>query len=179
MSPMKHIVPPALLEELKDRHGVSISDHSFAAPLLLVMLRHVGCSFCRKTLHELSQSMKHITGCGYRVGLVHMDDDSDMEEQLGLYGLQQLPRFYDPERKLYRALNVPRAPLRSVFKTDLWKRGLQARKKYGYKWPKTDPLQLPGAFLVDQGIVVAGESTLSPDEHPDFLALLIRSEAVA
>jgi len=171
--------PHDLLASYKDHSGVSIKEHSFAAPILLVLLRHVGCSFCRRTLHELSESMKHINRCGYRVGLVHMDSGADMEEQLRLYGLQQLPRFHDPERKLYRSLGLARAPLMSVFSTRVWKRGLQAKKKYGTNWPKTDPLQLPGAFLIDQGQIVAGESTLSPDEHPDFLALLIRSEAVA
>lgn len=168
-----------LLSKYKDRSGVSIADHSRAAPLLLVLLRHAGCSFCRKALHELSDSMKHITACGYHVGLVHMDSDADMKEQLKIFGLDHLPRFHDPDRSLYRALGVPRAPLASIFNRRLWKKSSDTKKKYGYRWPKTDPLQLPGAFLVDQGVVIAGEPTLSPDEHPDFLALLIRSEAAA
>lgn len=168
-----------LLTIYKDKNGVSINDHSIAAPFLLVLLRHVGCSFCRKALNELSESMKHITGCGYRVGLVHMDADSDMVEQLGIYGLQNLPRFHDPDRKLYAALGVGQAPLLSVFSSRMWKRGMKAKKKYGVSMPKSNPLQLPGAFLIDQGVIIAGEATLSPDEHPDFLALLIRSEAVA
>jgi hypothetical protein len=169
----------ALLETFRDHHGVSISEHSHAAPMLLVLLRHVGCSFCRKALHELSISMKHITGCGYRVGLVHMDPDADMQEQLSLYGLETLPRFHDPDRALYQALGLHRAPVLSVFNRSLWRKGNEARKKYGVALPKSDPRQLPGAFLIDQGLIVAGEATLSPDEHPDFLALLIRSEAVA
>lgn len=168
-----------LLKEFTDRHGVSISEHSYAAPLLLVLLRHVGCSFCRKALHELSISMKHITGCGYRVGLVHMDRDEDMVEQLSLYGLDSLPRFHDPDRRLYHALGLNRAPVMSVFNRSLWKKGRQAQRTYGFALPKSDPRQLPGAFLIDQGHIVAGEATLSPDEHPDFIALLIRSEAVA
>jgi len=168
-----------LLADFKDRKGVSITEHSFAAPLLLVLLRHIGCSFCRKTLHELSVSMKHITECGYRVGLVHMDGDVDMESQLSLYGLEKLPRFHDPDRRLYKALGLARAPMLSVFRAGMWKRGLQASRKHGFAMPKSDPLQLPGAFLIDQGLLVAGEQTLSPDEQPDFLALLIRSEAMA
>jgi len=179
MKTKSHTIQHDVLSEFKDRHGTSIAEHSRAAPFLLVLLRHVGCSFCRKTLHELSESMKHITACGYRVGLVHMDTDTEMTEQLSLYGLQNLPRFHDPERKLYLALGLNRAPMLSVFNRGLWKRGLQAKKKYGFAMPKTDPRQLPGAFLIDQGHVVAGEPTMSPDEHPDFLALLIRSEAVA
>lgn len=168
-----------LLADFKDQKGTSINEHSLAAPFLLIFLRHVGCSFCRKTLKELSDSKKHITDCGYRVGLVHLDTDEDMQEQLKLYKLDQLPRFHDSERKLYKALGLHRAPLISFFNRRMLKRGMDARRKYGMGMPKSDPLQLPGAFLVDQGMIVAGEPTLSPDEHPDFLALLIRSEAVA
>ncbi|HMO04728.1 MAG TPA: redoxin domain-containing protein [Kiritimatiellia bacterium] len=169
----------ALLPAFRDQHGVSISEHSHAAPMLLVLLRHVGCSFCRKALHELSASMRHITGCGYRVGLVHMDPEADMQDQLSLYGLDTLPRFHDPDRALYQALGLHRAPMLSVFNRNVWRKGNEARKKYGMGLPKSDPRQLPGAFLIDQGLIVAGEATLSPDEHPDFIALLIRSEAVA
>jgi len=168
-----------LLSAFKDRNAVSIHDHSVAAPMLLVLLRHVGCSFCRKALHELSVSMKHITGCGYRVGLVHMDSDEDMQIQLAKFGLEKLPRFHDPDRKLYRALGVKRAPIASLFDFKMWQEGVAAKRLYGADLPKADPFQLPGAFLIDQGVIVAGESVLSPHEHPDFLALLIRSEAVA
>jgi len=179
MTKKMHTEAHALLTELRDHHGVSISEHSFAAPMLLVLLRHVGCSFCRKALHELSQSMKHISRCGYRVGLVHMDADADMQEQLALYGLDKLPRFHDPDRRLYTALGLKRAPLHRLFRRDLWRKGQEAKRKYGVDLPKSDPLQLPGAFLIDQGIVVAGEPILSPEESPDFIALLIRSEAAA
>jgi peroxiredoxin len=179
MKTKNHDIAHELLSVYKDRNGVSIKEHSLAAPLLLILLRHVGCSFCRKALHELSESMKHINGCGYRVALVHMDADIDLEDQLSFYSLDRLPRFHDPDKKLYRALGVPRAPLLSVFKRNVWTRGVEAKRKYGFALPKSDPMQLPGAFLIDQGIVVGGESTMSPDETPDFLALLIRSEAAA
>ncbi len=168
-----------ILAEFKDHKGVSIREHSFAAPFLLLLLRHIGCSFCRKTLNELSASMKHISDCGYRVGLVHMDDDDAMIAQLKRYGLEKLPRFHDPERKLYKAMGLTRAPMLSVFRAGMWKRGFQESRKHGFAMPKSDPLQLPGAVLIDQGLLVAGEQTLSPEEPPDFLALLIRSEAMA
>ncbi|HMP90739.1 MAG TPA: redoxin domain-containing protein [Kiritimatiellia bacterium] len=175
----RYKVAHELIQEFRDASGASIYDHSCAAPFLLVLLRHVGCPFCREALHELSQSLKHINGCGYRVGLVHMDPDADMQEQLGIYGLQKLPRFHDPERKLYRAFGLHQSPLISVFNKQVWKKGRQAKARYGAALPKSNPMQLPGAFLIDQGVIIAGECTLSPDEHPDFLALLIRSEAVA
>lgn len=168
-----------LLSGLQDQTGTTIHALSMRQPVLLVLLRHIGCPFCRKVLHELSESLPHISDCGYSVGLVHMNEESEMVGPLSQYGLLDVPRFHDPERSLYQALGLPRAQLRQVLNIHLWREGVRLRKRYGYSTPKADPLQLPGAFLVDQGKVVAGEPVMSPDESPDFLALLIRSEAVA
>ncbi|MCB1070503.1 MAG: redoxin domain-containing protein [Verrucomicrobia bacterium] len=167
------------LSGLRDQRGTTIHALSMRQPLLLVLLRHIGCPFCRKVLHELSESLPYISDCGYSVGLVHMNDEAEMTGPLTQYGLLEVPRFYDPERRLYQALGLPRAQLRQALNIHLWKEGVRLRKRYGFSTPKADPLQLPGAFLVDQGKVVAGEPVMTPDESPDFLALLIRSEAVA
>lgn len=168
-----------LFRHYRDQHGVTLEAASFAGPVMLVLLRHIGCSFCRETLHELAESRKHIEECGYAIGLVHMDAPEYLEEQLAMYGLGDVSRFHDPDRALYRALGLGRVPLSSALNKRVWQKGLQAHKEFGGAWPKTDPLQLPGAFVIDQGRVVAGEAVLSPEEHPDFLALLIRIEAVA
>lgn len=175
---MKQQFDERLLRDFADQHGMSIHNHSLAAPFLLVLIRHVGCAFCRRTLDELSQSREQIEACGYRIGLVHMDANEDTETQLSAYGLDDLPRFYDPGRKLYQGLGLARASLRSLFKLKMVTDGVQAGFKYGGAWPKADPRQLPGAFLIDDGHVVAGESTLSPHDHPDFLSLLIFSETL-
>jgi len=168
----------SLLHDFVDQDAISIYEHSCSAPMLLVLVRHVGCAFCRRTLDELAQSLGQITDCGYGVGIVHMNADDQTEEQLFTYGLEGLPRFYDPSRMLYQGLGVSRAPLRTLFRPKMIKEGIQASRRYGSSWPEADPLQLPGAFLIDQGHVIAGETVISPDDHPDFLSLLILSESL-
>ena len=162
-----------------DQGGVSIYEHSLEKPLLLILLRHVGCTFCRRTLHELSQSLLQIRACGYEAGIVHMDSDVSMEEQLSHYDLQTIPRFHDPKKILYNSLGLQRTSIRKMFKKEIWDTGKEQHKQYGAAWPQSDPMQLPGAFLIDAGEVVAGETTLSTEEQPDFLALLIYSETVS
>lgn len=178
-NPSHPILPHQLLAEFRDQHGTSIQDHSFAAPFLVILLRHIGCPFCRKTLQELSDSLHLIADCGYRVGIVHMDDEADMAAPLKRYSLENLPRFHDPDKRLYQALHLPRMSFRALGRMGMWKQGISDSLAHGGSFPKADPMQLPGAFLIDQGVVLAGEPVLSPEDSPDFLALLIRSEAVA
>lgn len=168
----------SLLHDFADQSGVSIYDHSCTAPLLLILLRHVGCTFCRRSLDELRASRDHIADCGYSVGIVHMNRDEKVVEQLASYGLEDLPRFYDPGKVLYAGLGLKRVPLRSLFVPTLIREGFKNHLKFGSSWPEADPQQLPGAFLIDQGRVVGGETVLFPYDQPDFLTLLIYAETL-
>lgn len=173
-----YTITEQLLNDFRDADGVSIFEHSYRKPILMILLRHTGCSFCRRTLHELSQSLLQIRGSGYEVGIVHMDRDETMQEQLEQFDLQTVPRFHDPDKKLYKALGLKRSSILKMFKKELWEKGQEQLRDHGGAWPKSDPLQLPGAFLIDTGHVIAGETVLSPEEQPDFLALLIYSESL-
>ena len=166
------------LEAFTDQHGKSLLQHSQEKPLLLILLRHVGCTFCRRTLHELSNSLLEIRACGYQAGIVHMDSDETMHEQLEFYNLNTLPRFHDADKKLYKHLGLGRSSIRKIFTKELWATGQEQLKQYGASWPQSDPMQLPGAFLIENGEVVASETTLSTEEQPDFLALLIYAESI-
>ena len=156
----------------RDANGVSISEHSHAAPMLLLFLRHVGCPFCRRTLREVQQARLDIEANGYTIGVVHMDSESTVNAALEKAGLADLPRFHDPDQLLYAALDVKRLPMRALFSPRTWTRGFEFGAKYGYSWPESDPMQLPGAFLIDQGQVIAGHSSLYPAEPPDFRSLV-------
>ena len=168
-----------LFETFKDQHGKSLLQHSQEKPQLLILLRHVGCTFCRRTLHELSNSLLEIRSCGYEASIVHMDNDETMSEQLKFYDLSTIPRFHDPDKKLYKHLGLSRTSIRKIFSKEFLATGQEQLKQYGASWPKSDPMQLPGAFLIENGQVIASETTLSTEEQPDFLALLIYAESIS
>ena len=170
--------PTSLFHDLSDQHGVSIYDHSVATPFLLVLLRHLGCSFCRKTLHEIQESVDTIRECGYNLGLVHMNASEQTIPQLQKFELEHLPRFYDPKRLLYQDLGVNQVEIKHLFRTRTLREGAKAAIQYQGAIPTANPLQLPGAFLIDNGNVVAGETVMYAEEQPDILSLLIYSEAL-
>lgn len=161
-----------LLNTYFDQNGTSLHDHSCAAPLLLILLRHAGCPFCRKTLEELSQTRGDFENHGYHIGLVYMDEEAVILPQFIRYGLASVPRFRDANRYLYSSLGLKRAPIRDLFQFKQWTQGMNVGVEYGAAWPESDPRQLPGAFLIDQGVVTAGHTSLSPSAPPDFSSLL-------
>ena len=166
-----------LFDEYKDKNGVSITAHSEAAPLLLVMLRRIGCPFCRQTLQDLCNILPLIRDRGYEVGIVHMEETWQTRQELARYRLDHLPPiFRDADRSLYQALGVNRAPLRSLFTPRFMRDGVRSSLEHGVTFPEVDPFQLPGAFLIDQGRVVADRKVLTPNESPDILSLVVHTD---
>jgi len=161
-----------IFKNYNDQHGVSMYEQSFAAPLLIIMLRHLGCAFCRRTLWETARQRSDINSQGVEVGLVHMDDSAVFAAKVKEFKLHDVPRFHDPDQTLYQEFGIKRAGLRELFNYRVWTKGFEFGVKHGVSWPESDPRQLPGAFLIDQGHVVAGDWNLSPVNPPDFELLL-------
>lgn len=177
-STMNKLTPPYLLKDFADQDGISIHAHSHNGPFVLVLLRHMGCSFCRRTLDEIQRSLDLLRECGYHLGIVHMNASDQTLPQLEKYNLGTLPRFYDPERLLYQNLGLDRLGIKDLFRTRTLAHGVKAAVRYQGSWPTADARQLPGAFLIENGHVVAGERVMYAEDQPDILSLLIYSEAL-
>ena len=44
-------------------------------------------------------------------------------------------------------------------------------KGHGFGWPKSDPLQLPGAFLLRDGVIVRAFRHATSADRPDYCEL--------
>ncbi len=99
----------------KTQDGVTLDELSRLSPVLLVFLRHAGCTFCREALADLSQKRKQIEAAGARLVLVHMGTEEHGAKFFEKYGLQGVQRISDPERTLYRAFGLPRGSLSDLF----------------------------------------------------------------
>ena len=56
MSPVLDIPfapPPTILERFHDQHGRTLQQLSDSQPVLVVFLRHSGCTFCREAVADL------------------------------------------------------------------------------------------------------------------------------
>ena len=61
-----------LMQEMMTSDGISLREQSFQQPVMLVFLRHFGCTFCREALADISESRQRIEKAGTKLIFVHM-----------------------------------------------------------------------------------------------------------
>ena len=160
------------IREYRDQHGRSLLEHSQEAPTLVVFLRHSGCTFCREALADLQERRSAIEDEGRRIGLVHMTTDSDAAAFFGKYGMDDVPRFADPDRELYDAFGLRRGNLLQLFGPTVWVRGLMATLR-GHSVGKLagDGFQMPGVFLLHDGAIREAYRHRTAGDRPDYVGI--------
>ncbi len=153
------------------QEGQSVQQMSNEAPVLLVFLRHAGCTFCREALYDLSANRSAIEAQGTKLVLVHMGVDAESEPFFSRYGLEDLPRISDPRRSLYRAFGLTRGTLNALFGPKVWLRGFQVGilDGHGIGGLVGDGFQMPGVFLIYHGEVIRSYRHQSVTDRPDYL----------
>lgn len=165
----------SLSEALKRyRAGVdSLYDLSFRSPVMVVFLRHGGCTFCREALGDLSSVQERIEGTGTELVVVQMDSPREGQELARRFGLQDAQVISDPSRRLYRAFALGRGTFRQIFGLRIWPRFIQAAilRGYGVGRPKGDERQMPGVFLLRNGEIAQEYRHRTIADRPDYVAL--------
>ncbi len=154
--------------------GATLLDLSQESPILLVFLRHAGCTFCREALTDLAMQRRPIESTGTRLVLIHMgSNDGGGAGFFARYGLGDVARVSDPAKNIYRAFGLGRGGVGKLFGPKVWWRGFQAGvlHRHGFGRMVGDGFQMPGVYLVFHGEVVRGYRHQSAADRPDYLAL--------
>lgn len=161
-----------LLANTRTSNGQTLAELSDQSPVLLVLLRHEGCPFCRNAMYDIARLRHQIEGAGTAIVLAHMASEEDFATFAARYGLSAIPSIANPDRSLYRGMGLRRASLlRLMGPRVLWAL-LKARLAGHRQGPvKGDPFQLPGAFLLHQGKVVRGYAYRHAADRPDYVSL--------
>jgi peroxiredoxin len=163
---------PEALATALTQSGKSVAELSKEKPVLLVFLRHAGCTFCREALSDLARARAQIEAGGFQIVLVHMGAPESFAAFAAPYGLDALPAVSDPDRGLYRALGLRRGALGQILGVHVWIRGAQAFfKGHGIGALKGDGLQMPGSFLIHGGRVVVRHPYRTAADRPDYPGL--------
>jgi hypothetical protein len=166
----------AVLEQYRTESGRSLLELLDESPLLLVFLRHFGCSFCRQTLEDVSKIRGTIEARGIRPVFVHLGSPERAKPYFDYYHLSDIERVSNPDASLYAqpVFSLTRKNVLSQFLIPrLWKGWLQgALRKHGIGMIKEDADQMPGIFyLRDRAIVRAFRYRTIADE-PDYMGLI-------
>ena len=157
--------------------GETLMEASAGRPLVLVFLRHFGCTFTRQILRGLQELEQQATRNNARLVLVHMLRSGEEIDYLGHNS--DIPRIADPRCELYRSFGLGKGGFLELFGPHVWWRGaISVFKGCGVGHLAGDGLQMPGAFVFHEGKVVCSQPAQSAADLPDLTALFNRTPVV-
>ncbi len=152
--------------------GESLLDASRTRPLVLVFLRHFGCTFTRQILRGLEGLKQTADNQGAQLVLVHMLKGGEENRYLPAQG--DIPRIADPRCELYRAFGLGKGGFFELFGPRVWWLGLLSiYKGCGVGYLAGDGRQMPGAFVFHDGAITASQRAASASDLPDLPALFL------
>jgi peroxiredoxin len=152
--------------------GESLAALSEQSPVLLVMLRHEGCPFCRNAMYDIARQRDRIEKVGTHIVLGHMGSAEEFTAFATRYGLAALPAVADPQRTLYRGMGLRRGSLLRLFGPKvLWAYLKSMVSGHRPGKIKGDSFQMPGAFLLHHGQVIRGHAYRDAGDRPDYVSL--------
>lgn len=161
------------IRTLKSHTGETLFELSNRQPTLVVFLRHNGCTFCREALSDLAAARGSLTNQNVGLALVHLGDAAEMQALCVQYGVSDIPRICDPERRLYQAFQLKLGSPIALMGPKVFWRGFRTAFFAGHGIGRFDGnvFQLPGAFLVDKGRVIREFRHASAADRPDYVQL--------
>ena len=150
--------------------GEELKQLSDKQPVLLVFLRHFGCTFCRETMADLAAVKPEIEADGVKLVLVHMTDFELANKMLEIYGLGGVSHISDKHKALYRRFGFGKVSFKSLFGIKNWWRALIAGVVKGHLVgkPMGDPYQMPGVVLFHNRKVINNFVYRYVSDRPDF-----------
>src|ERR1700748_3615233 len=86
-----------VLADIRTESGVSLLALTETSPVLLVFLRHFGCSFCRQTLSDVASRRPELEARGVQPVFVHLGTPERAKPYFEYYGLADVERISDPD----------------------------------------------------------------------------------
>ncbi|MEM6318673.1 MAG: peroxiredoxin-like family protein [Bacteroidota bacterium] len=130
--------------------GQTVSELSDHQPVMVIFLRHFGCTFCREALAELSEKKAAIEAKGTKLVFVHMSDYETANRYFSRYNLEGIDNVSDPDCEFYASFGLVKGNFRQLFGLTSWIRGFQAGivEGHGIGQQIGDGFQMPGVFVI-------------------------------
>jgi len=166
----------AALALVRMESGTSLLELAEASPVLLVFLRHFGCSFCRKAISDVAELAGELKRRGIRPVFVHLGPPELAKVYFEYYGLSDVERVNDPEAAVYQlpmfALER-KNPFLQALNPAVWAGWLKgAIFKHGIGKIEGDGHQMPGIFFLRGAKIVRGFKYRTIADEPDYLKLV-------
>lgn len=150
-----------LIKYVRTNDGHTLLELSEKEDVLLIFIRHFGCTFCRETVSEIAKLESALKGKKLKPVFVHMSDPGHADEFFSRYFDHPVVHVSDPSRVLYMSLGLKRGTLMQLFGPRIVVRGFWAGflKGHGLGGFEGDILQLGGYFVLSKGRIVFEHKT--------------------
>jgi len=164
----------SVLEEMTTNRGSNLSGLSKQQPVLLVFLRHFGCTFCREALSDIARERANIESFGTRIVFVHMTENDTAERYFQRYGLQGAEHISDPDCTFYTAFGLMKGSFNQLFGLQSWIRGFSAGviDGHGVGPQLGDGFQMPGVFVLQDGEIKQSFIHKLASDRPNYKDLI-------
>ena len=162
------------LKNIQTYSGKSLYDLSFTGPVLLVFLRHFGCTFCREAMADLRKKKQEIYDMGASIVLVHLSDDDTAIKYFEKYDLTDVESISDPQAQYYADFGLLKGNFNQLFGLKIWMRTIESAviNGNGGSRPIGDGFQMPGVFMLHEGIVKEKFVHKYISDRPDYANLV-------
>jgi len=142
-------------------------------PALVVFLRSFGCAFGREAIADVAAARAEIEAAGASIVFVHGGPREEADAWFSKYGMSGVAQITDPGLEHYAAFGLGRTGVLSLIDPRVWVRGAGCARAHGFG-PQTAAMmrQLPGAFVVQGGGVLASYRHGTPADRPDYVRLV-------
>ena len=165
-----------MLADIRTESGVSLLALAEASPVLLVFLRHFGCSFCRQAISDVADLRGELDRRGVRPVFVHLGTPERAKPFFDYYEIGDVERVSDPEARVYQLpmFALPRMhPALTLFQPSVWIGWLGgALFKHGIGAIKEDGHQMQGIFFLKGPKIVRQFRYKTIADEPDYLKLV-------
>ena len=164
----------ALFGETRTESGRTLLELVDERPVLLVFLRHFGCTFCRQAIDDVSQVRGKLAERGVQVAFVHLGSPERAKPYFDYYKLADVERVSNPDASLYRdpVFALARVNLLHMIRPAVWIGWLRgAVFKYRIGLLKEDIQQMPGVFFLKNRAIASVFRHRTIADRPDYLGL--------
>ena len=156
--------------------GRSLQELAAGGTILLVFLRHFGCSYCRQSISDVAEVAAELAVKSVQPVFVHLGTPERARPYFDYYGLGTVERVSDPDAALYGSgpFALPRQhPLSHFLIPKNWKGWLtHSLRQHGIGMIREDSYQMPGIFVLRDGAIVNAFRFKDISDQPDYLRLV-------
>lgn len=164
------------LASIHTESGACLLKLTEESPVLLIFLRHFGCSFCRMAIAQIGELQGELKARGVRPVFVHLGTPEIAKAHFDFYQLGDVERINDPEAIIYRSNTFglgqesPWWQLVNPFVIFGWLKGNIF--KYGIGKIQGDGSQMPGVFFLKGPKIVRRFVYRNISDQPKWLKLV-------